>query len=42
MEIKAVVIDLDGTLLSSDKKISRRSLKAIEILIKNHIPLIIA
>ena len=42
MEIKAVVIDLDGTLLSSNKKISRRSLKAIEILIKNHIPLIIA
>lgn len=42
MEIKAVVIDLDGTLLRSDKKISGRSLKAVEYLIKNQIPVIIA
>ena len=40
--MEAVVLDLDGTLLNSDKKISERNLKSIEKLNKNRIPIIIA
>lgn len=40
--MEAVVLDLDGTLLNPDKKISERNLKAIEKLNRNQIPVIIA
>lgn len=40
--MEAVVLDLDGTLLNSDKKVSERNLKSIKKLIKSQIPVIIA
>ncbi|MCI5997455.1 MAG: Cof-type HAD-IIB family hydrolase [Peptoniphilaceae bacterium] len=40
--LKAVCIDLDGTLLDDDKKISKRSMSALEKLIENDIEVVIA
>lgn len=40
--MEAVVFDLDGTLLGSDKQLSSRNKKAIEQLLQNKIPIIIA
>ncbi|TGA98174.1 HAD family phosphatase [Sporolactobacillus shoreae] len=38
----ALVLDLDGTLLNSDKKVSGRNLRALKEVIKRDIPMIIA
>ncbi len=40
--MEAVVLDLDGTLLNSDKKISNRNMESIELLFNSKIPVIIA
>lgn len=40
--MEAIVLDLDGTLLNSDKKVSIRNKKSIELLFKYQIPVIIA
>lgn len=38
----ALVLDLDGTLLNSDKKVSERNLRSLKEVIKRDIPMIIA
>lgn len=41
-KVDAVILDLDGTLLNSDKKVSKRNLDSIIEIHKLGIPIIIA